>query len=302
MGPRICVVGSSNMDLVVRTPRLPRPGETLAARSLTTCAGGKGGNQAVMAARLGARVTMVGKVGRDAFGAQLRRGYEAEGIDTTYLFEDDEPTGVAAVLVDDGGQNSIVVVAGANAAVTPRDVRKARKAIRSADLVVCQLEIPIESTVEALRIAAEADTQTIFNPAPAPRLPLKLPRVTWLVPNETELGEITRTRGTTLASLEKGAAKLRRATGSDVLLTLGARGALVVSAAPAWREKAPAVDAVDTSGAGDAFVGAFAARLGGGASVREAVRAAVAVAAFSVTRPGTQSSYPSRREARELLR
>src|SRR5262245_62095958 len=112
MPPRICVVGSSNMDLIIRTPRLPGPGETLTANSLGTCAGGKGGNQAVMAARLGAQVTMVGKVGRDAFGAQLRAGYDAEGIDTTYLFEDNLPTGVATILVDDRGQNSILVVSG----------------------------------------------------------------------------------------------------------------------------------------------------------------------------------------------
>src|SRR5438270_8364971 len=142
MSPRICVVGSSNMDLIVRTPRLPLPGETLTAHGFSTCHGGKGGNQAVMAARLGAQVTMVGKVGRDAFGEQLRRGYEAEGIDTTYLFEDRLPTGVAAILVDDRGQNSILVVPGANAALTPRDVRKAAEAIRAADVLLCQMEVP----------------------------------------------------------------------------------------------------------------------------------------------------------------
>src|SRR5262245_26157524 len=128
MRPRICVVGSSNMDLIVRTPRLPRPGETLTATSLSKCFGGKGGNQAVMAARLGAHVTMVGKVGLDAFGEEIRAGYKAEGIDTRYLFADKLPTGIATILVDDAGQNSIVVAPGANAALTARDVRKAARA------------------------------------------------------------------------------------------------------------------------------------------------------------------------------
>src|SRR5262249_18717089 len=155
MRPRVCVVGSSNMDLIIRTPRLPRPGETLTATSLSTCFGGKGGNQAVMAARLGARVTMVGKVGQDAFGAAIRQNYQAEGIDTTYLFEDKQPTGIATIVVDDQGQNSILVASGANGALTARDVRKAGEAIRSADVLLCQLEIPLEATAEALRIARQ---------------------------------------------------------------------------------------------------------------------------------------------------
>src|SRR5689334_10421061 len=129
MPARACVVGSSNMDLIVRSSRLPQPGETLAAGSFATCPGGKGGNQAVMAARLGAQVSMVGKVGRDTFGEELRRNYEAEGIDTTYLFDDKLPTGVATILVDDTGENRILLTPGANNALTARDVRKAAKAI-----------------------------------------------------------------------------------------------------------------------------------------------------------------------------
>src|SRR5262249_16868712 len=151
--PRICVVGSSNMDLTFRTQRLPGPGETLAGYSFQTGFGGKGSNQAVMAARLGARVTMIGKVGRDMFGEQMLRSLREQGIDTTHVGTDAErPSGVASIVVDDEARNCIIVVPGANLALSPRDIREAAVAIREADVLVCQLEVPLETVLEALRL------------------------------------------------------------------------------------------------------------------------------------------------------
>ncbi len=303
MPPRICVVGSSNVDLIVRTPRLPGAGETLTADSFSTCHGGKGGNQAVIAARLGARVTMVGKVGRDAFGEQIRRGYQSEGIDTTYLFEDKRPTGVAVILVDAQGQNCILVTPGANGALTPRDVRKAAAAIRSADVLLCQLEVPLEATAEALRLARRAHVLTILNPAPAQALPSELLALAdVLVPNETELQQLTGLPCGSPEQMAHAATRLRQTTGAAVLVTLGERGLLSVDETGTRRENAVPVEAVDTSGAGDAFIGALAVYRARSLPWDQAVRRAMGVAALTVTRAGTQSSYPTKRQAESFLR
>lgn len=302
MRPRICVVGSSNMDLILRTPRLPKPGETLTATSLTTCPGGKGGNQAVMAARLGAQVMLVGKVGNDAFGEQLRRNYDAEGIDTSCLYTDDRTTGVATILVEDGGQNSIVVAPGANAALTARDVRKAARAIRSAEVLLCQFEVPLEATAEALRIAARGETQTILNPAPAQPLPADFPRCRHLVPNETEFRQLSGKACATPEALEKAVSEYWSDKGCNVIVTLGEEGVLAAFGPSVWRQQAIKVNAVDTSGAGDAFIGAFAVFLTRPLTIEQAIGRAMGVAALTVTRPGTQLSYPSLREATTFLR
>ena len=156
----ICVVGSANVDLTFRTPRLPVPGETLAGRSLHQCMGGKGANQAVVAARLGADVTFLARVGNDGFGAEAIESYKAEGIDTSFIQQDDEqPTGTAAILVDDDAENCIIVVAGANQRLTPDDVRTASSVIEQSDLVLCQLETPVETAVEAFRLARDANKE-----------------------------------------------------------------------------------------------------------------------------------------------
>src|SRR5579871_547957 len=184
--PRICVVGSSNIDLTFRTSRLPRSGETLTGQSFKLGFGGKGANQAVMARKLGAHVSMVTRVGSDVFGEQTLRNYRQEGIDVTHGLRDKElPTGTAAILVEDNGQNCILIVLGANAALSPQDVRAAESMIRDSSLVVCQLEVPLEATQEAFVLARAAGVRTILNPAPALLLPDELLRLTDIcIPNE----------------------------------------------------------------------------------------------------------------------
>jgi ribokinase len=245
---------------------------------------------------------MIGKVGRDAFGQQLRKGYEAYGIDTTYLFEDKLPTGIASIAVDDRGQNCILVAPGVNGALTPKDVRKAAEAIRTADVLLCQLEVPLEATAEALRIAHRAKVITILNPAPVLPLPRELLElVDVLIPNETEFRQLCRSPCETTEQMEKAAQRLFDSTGARILVTLGEQGILSVGSGGTWRERAVAVEAVDTSGAGDAFIGALAVYRGQ-MPWPDAVRRAMGVAALTVTRPGTQSSYPTRRQAHVFLR
>lgn len=292
-GPKICVVGSSNIDLISRVPRLPRLGETLVGHSFHLGYGGKGANQAVMAAKLGARVTMVTRVGRDVFGEGTLRNYREQGIDTTYLrFDDERFSGVAPIFVDDSAQNVIVIVPGANLGLSPADVQDAAPALRAADVVVCQLEVPVETTLEAFRIAKSADVRTILNPAPAAPLPDELLRLTDLcVPNESEAETLT---GRTGEEVEAAARALRLRGPQAVIITLGERGALFTDAEAVEYIPPIRVIAVDPTGAGDAFIGSLAVFWAEGLLVREAIRRANAVAAFSVTRIGTQVSFPTR--------
>jgi ribokinase len=301
--PRICVVGSSNIDLTFRTPRLPRPGETLTGQAFHLGYGGKGANQAVMAARLGAKVTMVTKIGGDVFGDGTRRNYQAEGIDTSYVLTDTEqPSGVAGIVVNDSAQNCIILAPGANSRLTPEDVRRAAAAIEAAGAVLCQLEIPLESTLEAFRIARAAGVRTILNPAPAQQLPEELLRLTDIcVPNETELEQLTGLVTSELKQVEMAAQQLRERGPRTVIVTLGERGALIVDGQGVERIAAVAVKPVDTTGAGDAFIGSLAVSLAEGRPQGDAVRIANAVAGFSVTRPGTQTSFPRREEAEALF-
>jgi ribokinase len=304
MPPRVCVVGSSNLDLTFRTSRLPRPGETFTGRDFHTDFGGKGANQAVSAARLGAAVSFVGKLGRDAFGEQIRDHLRQEGIDTAHVLSDDSrPTGVACILVDDDAHNCIVVVPGANHGLTPADVRGAGDAIRSARVLLCQLEVPLETALEAFRIAVAAGVRTVLNPAPAQPLPEELLRLTDLcVPNESEAEALT---GHPASTLEEAiaAARLLLARGPrDVIVTLGALGAVLVNAQMAEPLPPYRVDAVDSTGAGDAFLGALAVHLAEGVELRTAARRAGAAAALSVTRRGAQSSFPTRAEVEAFER
>jgi ribokinase len=301
--PSICVVGSTNIDLTFRTARLPKPGETFAGRGFQLGFGGKGANQAVMAARLDARVSMVTKIGRDVFGEQARRNFEDQGIDTTHVTTDAaRPTGVAAILVDDAASNCIVVVAGANEALRAEDVRAAAEAIRSASILLCQLETPLEATLEAFRIAKEAGVRTLLNPAPAATLPDEVLRLTdLLVPNEPELGMLTGRKLASLDQVKAAAGELRGRGPKTVVATLGAQGALIVTEKEATHVPTSAVKAIDTTGAGDAFIGSLAVFLAEGRALAEAVRGANAVAAITVTRPGTQTSFPRRAEVQECL-
>jgi len=293
---RVAVVGSLNMDLVARAPRLPHPGETLAGRTFAQVAGGKGGNQAVAAARLGAQVSMLGCVGADANGAQLRAGLEAEGIDCAAVETGREATGVALIVVDDASQNAIVIVAGSNGEVTPETIARHQAVLAAADVVICQLETPLDTVQAALATARRLGKTVILNPAPATGpLPAEwLPLIDYLIPNELEAATLT---GLPVGSPEEAAtaaAVLRAAGARNVLVTLGPRGvqAALEGAAPALYD-APKVKAVDTTAAGDTFIGGFAAQLAQGASVDAAIRFAQRAAALSVTRAGAQPSIPT---------
>ncbi|WOD20229.1 ribokinase [Paraburkholderia kirstenboschensis] len=296
---RVAVVGSLNMDLVARAPRLPHPGETLAGRTFAQVAGGKGGNQAVAAARLGAQVSMLGCVGADANGAQLRAGLEAEGIDCSAVETGREATGVALIIVDDASQNAIVIVAGSNGEVTQETIARHEAVLAAADVVICQLETPPDTVQAALATARRLGKTVILNPAPATGpLPAEwLPLIDYLIPNELEAATLT---GLPVGSPEEAAtaaAVLRAAGARNVLVTLGPRGvqAALEGAAPALYD-APKVKAVDTTAAGDTFIGGFAAQLAQGASVDAAIRFAQRAAALSVTRAGAQPSIPTRAE------
>jgi ribokinase len=300
--PHVCVVGSSNVDLTFRTPRLPRPGETLAGSLFHFGYGGKGGNQAVMAARLGAQVSLVTRVGRDPFGRQLVNHYREEGVDVLCVLHDPtRNTGTAAIIVDDHAQNCIIVVPGANELLSPDDVRGAADVVRRADVVVCQLEVPLAAVQEAFEIAKAQGVRTILNPAPAVQLPYGLLRLTDLcVPNETELENLTGRPVGNIAQAIEAARALREQGAETVLVTLGEQGALLVCDDRVAHFPAAAAQAVDPTGAGDAFVGSLAVFLAEGRGLDEAIRMANRVAAFTVTRHGTQSAFPSNSEAQEL--
>jgi ribokinase len=301
--PRICVVGSSNIDLTFRTARLPRPGETLAGQSFQLGFGGKGANQAVMAARLGAQVTMVSRVGRDVFGEQTIHNYQQHGIDTSHVRRDTEqPTGTAGIVVEDSGQNCILLVPGANATLSPEDVRAAAEILGHGGILLCQLEVPVETTLEAFRVARAAGVRTLLNPAPAAALPDELLRLTDLcIPNETEAEMLTGQRVTSPEEARAAAEMLRQSGAGAVLVTLGAQGIVVVD--ESW-EHIPAtpVRAADASGAGDAFIGSLAVFLLEGLSLRQAAQRAQQAAALSVTRHGTQASFPTRSEIEAFLK
>ncbi|RKP52566.1 ribokinase [Trinickia fusca] len=296
---RVVVVGSLNMDLVARVPRLPVAGETLAGYTFTQVAGGKGGNQAVAAARLGAGVAMIGCIGRDANGASLRAGLLAEGIDCAALGESaSAATGVALIVVDEAGRNSIVIVAGSNGALTPEDIARHEALLGSADVVVCQLETPPETVAAALAAGRRLNKTVILNPAPAtgpvPREWLAL--VDYLIPNEVEAAALT---GLPIGSPQEAAAAaaaLREQGARNVLITLGAAGILAATEDGTMHLPAPKVTAVDTTAAGDTFIGAFAAELARRSSFDTAVRFAQHAAAISVTRAGAQPSIPTRHE------
>jgi ribokinase len=299
----VCVVGSANVDLVFRAARLPGTGETVAAHRFSEGCGGKGANQAVMAARLGARACLVGRVGADSFGQLLLKNLRTNDVDTVFVGTDPErPTGVAAVVVDDEGRNCIVVAEGANGRLTPADVRAAADSVRAARILLCQLETPLETTLEAFRIARDAGVRTVLNPAPAKPLPDELLRLTDLcVPNETEAALLT---GIATDTTEGAAAAARSLCGRGpraVIVTLGERGCLVDEGRGAEHFAARPVVAVDSTGAGDAFLGALAAALASALSLREAVPVAGAAAALSVTRPGAQASFPTRAEVDAFL-
>ncbi|BDG05433.1 ribokinase [Anaeromyxobacter oryzae] len=292
----VVVVGSLNMDLVVRAPRLPAPGETILGGAFATVPGGKGGNQAVAAARLGARTAMVGRVGDDAFGRALRAGLEADGIDCAAVRDlRGEATGVALIVVDDDGRNGIVVAPGANARLAPDDVPEA--VLAGASVVALQLEVPLAVVEATARRARALGRTVVLNPAPArPLPPALLADADLLVPNEIEAGMLT---GVAVDSIDRAfdaGARLREQGAHTVLVTLGERGVVLVSAEGARHFPARSVKAVDTTAAGDTFIGGLCAALARGRPLPDAIGFAQAAAAISVTRPGAQPSIPWARE------
>jgi ribokinase len=301
--PRVCVVGSANVDLTFRTASLPRPGETLPGRHFHLDFGGKGANQAVSAARLGAAVTLIARVGRDLFGEQALERLMKEGIDTTHIGIDPErPTGVASVAVDDSGRNCIVVVGGANLALSPADVRAAANAICSARVLIAQFEVALETVLEALTVARSAGVRTLLNPAPAAPLSDEiLPRIDVCVLNETEGEQLTGRPVTTPKEAEAAARALHVRGPRAVVVTLGERGVLVLDDDRAEHFPALDVKVVDTTGAGDAFIGGLGVFLAEGLSLCAAAELANAVAALSVTRLGAQAALPARAELETFL-
>ena len=291
--PRVTVVGSFNTDLVSRTPRMPVPGETILGGPFHMGPGGKGANQAVAAARLG----------QDIFGDQAEANMIKEEIRPGFIFRSTEThTGAALIMVDAQGENMIVVAAGANSSLSPEDVDKAEEAIRQADVLLVQLEIPQETVDRAIQMAHESGVKVLLNPAPGRELSGELlGMVDVLTPNETETQIVSGLPVTDVKEAQIAALQLLDRGVGAVVVTLGAQGALVVT--PAGIEHVPGlqVNVVDTTGAGDAFSGALAVALAEGTKLTEAVAFANAAAALQVTKIGTASAMPYREEVDELL-
>lgn len=297
-GRKILVVGSSNTDMVIKARHLPRPGETILGGSFFMNPGGKGANQAVTIARLGGQVTFICKTGSDIFGHQSQQLFEEEGINTSYIFSDSEhPSGVALITVDDNAENCIVVASGANANLLPSDLNKADEAIAEADLILMQLEIPMETVEYVTEQGHRLGKKVILNPAPAhPLSPSLLKHLYMITPNETEAEMISGIKITDEASAIEAAKVLVGMGVQNVIITLGSKGALAYCDKDVEMVPALKVEAVDTTAAGDVFNGALTVALSEGRSLPEAVRFACKASAISVTRVGAQSSAPYRNE------
>ncbi len=305
--PKVTVVGSANVDLVIRAERMPNRGETLIGETFDIFTGGKGFNQATAAARLGAEVTLIGRIGDDPFADVLRSAIETEHIDSRFVKTDAENgTGIATIVVEPDGDNSIIVVPRANMRLTPKDIEEASTSIAEADVLLLQLETPIEASQTAIEIAKANDTIVILDPAPARPLPPNLlAQVDILTPNATEAALLS---GQNVNTLEAGivtAKALQTQIATDghsaVVLTLGEQGVLLRTPTESEHIPAISVDAVDTTGAGDAFSGALATALANGDNLSEAVRFATAAGAAAVTVLGATPSMPTREKIEAIL-
>ncbi len=300
----VVVVGSSNTDMILRVARVPRPGETLLGGEFSTAPGGKGANQAVAAARAGGRVAFVARLGRDLLGDAALAGFQKEGMGLSHVYRDAaQPSGVALIFVGSDGENSIGVAGGANQQLSVRDIGRARGLISKARVLLLQLETPLETVQAAARIGREAGVEVILNPAPACSLPDALLRdISMLTPNETEATLLSGQTVNDPASAARAAQVLLRRGVRRVIVTLGAKGALLATSEGTQLIPGFKVKAVDTTAAGDVFNGALAVRLAEGRALVDAVRFAHAAAALSVTLHGAQPSIPARAKIEAMLR
>jgi len=301
--PKIVVVGSSNTDMIIQLEKIPAPGETVLGGQFSIAAGGKGANQAVAAARAGGEVSFVACAGQDMFGEQAIEGFMKDKIHVEFAFKDQQaPSGVALIFVDKKGENSIAVASGANAKLTPDHIHKAQEIITGADILIMQLETPLETVTAAAELASANGVRVILNPAPA--CPLEddlLKHISILTPNETEAEMLTGIRVEDDISAKNAGEKLLSRGVKSVLITLGARGVYIVSEGISQIVPGFKVDAVDTTAAGDVFNGALAVSLGEKKEWIDTIRFANAAAALSVTKLGAQPSAPQRDEIEKLL-
>jgi len=299
--PDIIVIGSMNADLAVRVSRFPQPGETISGEDLQIIPGGKGANQAVAAARQGASVAMIGRVGNDSFGPALLRNLEQNNVDASHVQTDaHSATGTAIIVVDANGQNSIVLSPGGNGNVSPADLDDV--AFPAYKLLLLQLEIPIEAVLSAARRAKESGLRVLLNPAPARPLPEELISLPdFLLPNESELSLLTGQPVHDRTSAERAATTLLERGAQNLIVTLGANGALIVNRGMTKHVPAFKVDVIDTTAAGDAFIGGFSSALLQNKPLEEAVRYGCACGALAATKFGAQPSLPTREEVERFI-
>ena len=295
---KIIVIGSTNMDMVVKTSHLPTPGETVLGGSFFMNSGGKGANQAVAIARLGGDATFITKIGNDIFGKQSTQLFDDEGINTRYILSDHtSPSGVALITVDDQGENSIVVASGANANLTPSDVETLLNKISNIDIILVQLEIPLETVNFIAQYTATNKIMLIVNPAPANTLsPELIKNIDIITPNAKEAEMLTGVKVKNVESAEKAAHILQKKGVKTVIVTLGAIGAVVLDGSICQLVPAQKVEAIDTTAAGDVFNGALAVAISEGQSIIKAVEFSCLASSLSVTKLGAQSSIPHRNE------